>query len=141
VDDEQGQDDEDVSVDVGRAGRARGRVVVDAGPLDVRPIPPGGGVVDGERQPLDPADQRPDHPQHEVSGGGLGPLPGRRDGRVAALELRAQFGRPDPAGDGPPAAGQDGAEEEQGEPGCGPPVERGGEVVEPLARCGEGMRG
>ncbi len=37
--------------------------------------------------------------------------------------------------------GQDGTEEQQGEPGCGPPVEGTGESGEPLARCGERMRG
>ena len=48
----------------------------------------------------------------------LGLLAGRRDGGVAGAELVAQPGGPDPAGDGPPAAGQDGAEEQQGEPGA-----------------------
>src|SRR5262249_55836682 len=43
----------------------------------------------------------------------------------------------DPTGDGPPASGQDGPEEQQGEPGCGPAVERGGESREPLARRGD----
>jgi hypothetical protein len=52
------QDDEDVAVDVGRAGRAGGRVMVQAGPLDMRPVLPGRGVVDGERQPLE-APSRP----------------------------------------------------------------------------------
>ena len=59
---QQPEDDEDVAVDVGRAGRAGGRVVVDAGPLDVRPVPLRRRVVQGERQPLGPAQQRLDHP-------------------------------------------------------------------------------
>ena len=46
-----------MAVDVGRAGRAGGRVVVDAGPLDVRPVARCRRVVDGQRQPLEPAQQ------------------------------------------------------------------------------------
>ena len=67
----------------------------------------------------------------------LGLLAGGGDGGVAGPELVAQPGGPDPAGDGPPAAGEDGAEEQQGEPGGGPAVEGGGESGEPLARGGE----
>ena len=55
----------------------------------------------------------------------VGPLAGGRDGGVARAELAAQPGGPDPAGDGPPAAGQDGPEEQQGEPRGGPGVEGG----------------
>ena len=39
----------------------------------------------------------------------VGLLPGRRHGGVAGTELVAEFDRPDPVGDGPPALGQDGA--------------------------------
>ena len=139
--DEQGQDDEDVAVDVGRAGRAGGRVVMDAGPLDVRPVPLRRGVVQGEGQPRGPLEQRPDHLGQEASGDAIGPLAGGGDGDVAGLEPIAELGRPDPGGDGPPAPGQDGAEEQQGEPGGGPAVEGGGEPGEPLARGGCRMRG
>ena len=138
VGDQEPEDDEDVAVDERRAGRAGGRVVVDAGPLDVRPVPLRRRVVQGERQPLGPAHQRLDHRQHEVGGDRLGLLPGRRDGRVARPELVAEPGGADPTGDRPPAAGQDGAEEQQGEPGCGPAVEGGRESGEPLARAGVG---
>jgi hypothetical protein len=51
VGDEEREDDEDVAIDVGRAGRAGRRVVMDASPLDVRAIPLGRGVVEGESQP------------------------------------------------------------------------------------------
>jgi hypothetical protein len=40
---------------------------------------------------------------------------------------------PDPGRDAPPATSQDGHEEQPGEPGCGPLVQRGGEPREPLA--------
>jgi len=43
-----GKGDPDVAEEVGRAGGAWGRVVVDAGALDVGAVPRGGSVVDGE---------------------------------------------------------------------------------------------
>ena len=130
---EQGQDDEDVPVDVGRAGRAGGRVVVDACPLDVRPVPLGRRVVQGEGQPRGPLEQRPDHVEQQASGDDVGLLPGGGHGDVAGLEPIAELGRPDPGRDGAPAPGQDGAEEQTGEPGSGPAVEDRCEPGEPLA--------
>ena len=73
---EEPEDDEDVAVDVGRAGRAGGRVVMDARLLDVRPIPPRRGVLLREGQPLGPAHQRLDDPQYDVCGDRLRLLPG-----------------------------------------------------------------
>jgi hypothetical protein len=46
---EQAEDDPHVPVHERAAGRPRAGVVVDAGPLDVPPVPLGRGVVDGER--------------------------------------------------------------------------------------------
>jgi hypothetical protein len=128
-------------VDVGRAGRAGGRVVMDAGPLDVRTIPLGGGVVEGEGQPRGPLEQRADDFKQEASGDDVGPLTGGGHGDLAGLESVAELGRPDPGRDGTPAPGQDGPEEEEGEPWRGAAVESGGEPGEPLARDGERMRG
>ncbi|MEJ7640041.1 MAG: hypothetical protein WKF75_19255 [Singulisphaera sp.] len=59
-----------------------------------------------------------DHLGQEATGDAVGPLAGGGDGDVAGLILTAELGRPDPGGDGPPAPGQDGAEEQQGEPGA-----------------------
>src|SRR5262245_17843168 len=67
--------------------------------------------------------------------------PPRRHGGVAGAEPIAELGRPDPAGDRPPAASQDGAEAEPRQPRCGPAVEDGGEPGEPLARGRYRMRG
>ncbi len=136
-----GQDDPDVAVDELLAGRTGGRVVVDAGPLDVRPVPLRRGVVEGEGQPRGPREQRPDHFDQQASGDAVGPLAGGRDGDVAGRILVAELGRPDPGGDGPASPGQDGAEEQQGEPGGRPAVEGGGEPGEPLARGVCRMRG
>ena len=142
VGDEQPEDDEDVAVDVGRAGRAGGRVVVDAGPLDVRPVPLASGCRPGRGSAASaPLSSGRTTSVSEASGDAVGPLAGGRDGGVAGLELVAELGRPDPGGDGPPAAGQDGAEEQEGEPGGGAAVEGGGEPGEPLARGGERVRG
>ena len=138
---EQGQDDEDVAVDVGRSGRAGGRVVMHAGPLDVRPVSLRRGVVQGEGQPLGPRQQRPDHLGQQASGDAIGPLAGGGDGDVAGLVPIAELGRPDPGRDGAPAPGQDRPEEEQGEPRGGAAIEGGGEPGEPLARCGGRVRG
>src|SRR5512135_158274 len=60
---------------------------------------------------------------------------------ITGAELVAEPGGADPAGDRPAAAGEDSAEEQQGEPGCGPAVECSREAGEPLAGCGERMRG
>ncbi len=140
VGDEQGQDDEDVPVDVRRTGRAGSRVVMDAGPLDVRPVPLRPGVVQGKSQPRGPLEQRPDDLGQQASGNAVGPLASGRDGDVAGLILAAEPGRPDPASDGPTAPGQDGPEEQQGEPRGGPTIERGGEPGEPLAWGGRRVR-
>ena len=57
VGDEQPEDDEErknMAIDVSRARRAGGRVVMHAGPLDVRPVPLRRRVVQGEGQPRGP---------------------------------------------------------------------------------------
>jgi hypothetical protein len=102
--------------------------VVDAGPLDVRPVPLGRGVVQGEGQPAGVGDQRLDRLQREPGGDAVGLLAGGRDGGIARAELVAQLGGSDPGGDGPPSAGQDRTEEQQGEPRGGPAIEYGGEA-------------
>jgi hypothetical protein len=66
-----------------------------------------------------PLDQRPDHLGEEASDDAVGPLAGDRDGDVAGWILTAELGGPDPGGDGPPAAGEDGPEEQEGEPRSG----------------------
>src|SRR5947209_6606195 len=130
-----------MAVDVGRAGRAGSRVVMDSRPLDVRPVPLRRCVIQGEGQPRGPLEQRADDFDQETSGDAVGPLAGGRDGDVAGLILAAELGRPDPGGDGPASPGKDGAKEQQGEPRGGPAVEGGGEPREPLARGGCRMRG
>ncbi len=100
---------------------------MDACPLDVRPVPLRRGIVEDEGQPRGPLQQRPDHLGQEASGDAFDPLAGGGDGDVATLILAAELGRPDPGGDGSPALGQDGSEEQEGEPWCGAAVEAGGE--------------
>src|SRR5262245_2029438 len=106
---------------------------MDYGPLDVRPVTPGRGVVQGECQPLGRGNQRSDRLQEQAGGDAIGPLAGGGDGGVAGLEPVAELCRPDPTGHGPPAPGQYGPEEQECEPRGGPAVEGRGESREPLA--------
>jgi hypothetical protein len=112
-----------MAIDVRGAGRAGGRVVMHAGPLDVRPIPLGRRVVQGEGQPSGTLEERPDHLGEEASGDAIGPLAGGGDGEITGLIAVAELGRPDPGRDGPSTPGEDGTEEQEGEP-------RGGAAVE-----------
>ena len=73
-------------------------------------------VNQGEGQPRGALEERMDHLGQQAPSDAVGPLAGRRDGDVAGLILVAELGGPDPGGDRPPAAGQDGTEEEEGEP-------------------------
>ena len=80
-------------------------------------------VVQRQGDPLLVGDQRLDRIVEQPGRDVVGLLAGRGDGRVARLVFSAQPDGADPSGDGPSAAGQDGAEEEPGQPGGGPGVE------------------
>lgn len=114
---------------------------MDAGPLDVRAVPLRRGVVQGEGEPLDPAHHRLDRLRDQACGDAVGLLTGRRHCGVTGLIFVAELGGADPTGDGTPSACEDGAEEQEGEPRGGAPVNDGGEVGEPLAGYGSRMRG
>ena len=128
-----------MAIDVRGAGRAGGRVVMHAGPLDVRSVPLRRGVIQGEGQTRGPRQQRADDFNQKTSGDVVGPLAGGRDGAVAGLIPAAEIGRPDLGGDSPAPQGKDGPEEQECEPGCGPTIESRGELGEPLVRYGERM--
>ena len=70
---------------------------MDAGPLDVRPVPLRRRVVQGEGQPRWPATSGLTTSSDEAGGDVVGLLAGRGDGRVAGLELVAEPGGPDPS--------------------------------------------
>jgi hypothetical protein len=53
--------------------------MVDAGPLHVRPVARGGGVVQGEGQPIGLGDQGLDRLQREPGGNAVGLLARGRD--------------------------------------------------------------
>jgi len=122
------------------AGRSRGRVVVDAGPLHLSPVPRGRGVIPGERQAGGPGHQRLDDLVDEACGHPVGSPPGGRDRGVARAELAAPPGGPDPTRHRPPAAGQDRPDQQPRQPRGGSGVEGGREAGKPVARRGEGIR-
>ena len=80
---DQAEDDEDLAVEVGGAGGAGGRVVVDAGALDARPAAWRRGIVEGEGQALGPGDQRPDRLDDQPRGDAVGLLAGGGDGGIS----------------------------------------------------------
>ena len=86
MDGQQPEHDPDVAVDVRRAGRAGGRVVMDAGPLDVGPVPLRRRVVEGQGEPRLVGDQGLDHLVDQAGGDVVGLLAGGGDGRVAGLD-------------------------------------------------------
>ena len=97
--DEQPEDDRDVPVNVRRTGWARGWVVVNAGSLDMRPVPLRGSVVQREGQPLGFSDEWLDCRQEESRGDFVSLLAGRRHGRITRPKLMAQPSRADPTSD------------------------------------------
>jgi hypothetical protein len=62
----------------------------------------------------------------EPGGQEVGPLAGGGHGGVGGPELVSDAGRPQPAGDGAPAGGEDSPDEEADEPGGGAGVEQSG---------------
>ena len=113
---------------------------MDAGSLDLGPVSLCGGVVQGERKPLGAGDDRLECLQGQESGDVVGILAGRGDGGIALAELAAELRGVNPGGDGAATSGQDGPEEQQGEPGGGAAVEGPGEPGEPLAWDGRRVR-
>ena len=113
---------------------------MDVRPLDVRPVPRRRGIIQGEDQPRVSLGERPDHLGQGTPCNAIGSLAGGRDGGVAGAELVAELRGADPTGDGPPASGEDGPEEQEGEPRGESAVEGRGEPREPLARGGERRR-
>src|SRR4051812_12924456 len=127
-------------VDEGRAGRGGCRVVMHAGPLDVRPVALRRGVVYGEGQPRGLLEQRPDYLGQQASGDAIGPFDGGGDGGGAGAKHGSEVRGPEPGGYVATPSGQDGAEEQEGNPGCGAAIEGGREPGEPLAGDGRRVR-
>src|SRR5271157_3688799 len=113
----------DVAVDMRRASWAGSRVVMDAGSLDVGPITLSRRVVERQGEPRLVGNQGLDHLVDQPSGYVVCLLAGCRDRRVAGLELAAQASGTDPTRDGPPATGQNRAEEQPHQPGGGSAIE------------------
>lgn len=110
---------------------------MDAGSLDPGSVTSGGGVIDGHGEPLDPAQHGADGADDQQRGDGPGLLARRGDGDVAGSELIGEPDGANPGGDGASAAGEDGPDEQEDEPGGGPAIEGRGQASKPLARVGE----
>src|SRR5262249_19490020 len=109
VSDQPGQADPDMAVEELGPGRPRGGVVVLAGALDLRPIPLGGGVVDGEDQRrVRPRDREP-LPEDAEQGPGEGRCLATDAAQevVIALEVATGAAAAEPTGDGATTAGEE----------------------------------
>ena len=115
--------------------------MVDAGPLDERPVPRRGRVVDGEHQTLPAGDQRLEEFLHQPGCDTIGPFAGGRDGGVAGAELLSQAGGPDATGHGAPPAGQGRPKKEARQSWCRARVEYGCPGGKPVAESACGVRG
>ena len=124
-----GQGDPDVAVDVLLAGGARAGVVMDAGTLDLGAIAWGGRVVDGHRQAWS-AQQRLDG-EEGANGHVRGLAADGPDGGVGRAEVVGDTGGAEPGGDGAASAGEEDAEQQQGQA-------EGGAAVQPGGQAGEG---
>jgi hypothetical protein len=117
-------------------GRPRGGVVMLAGALDLRPIPLGGGVVDGEDQrrvrPLDR--ESPPEDAEQGPGEGRGLATDAAEQVVIALEVAPGGAGPQPTGDGAAAAGEGQSGAERDEPRLLAGVERPGQAHDPGAQ-------
>src|SRR5262249_41855248 len=104
-----GQSDPDVTVQELRPGRPRGGVVMLAGALDVRPVPLGGGVGDGEEQwrALRIGWEPLEEDAEQGSGDHDGLASGAAEQVVITLVIASGGAGPQPTGDGAAAAGEE----------------------------------
>jgi hypothetical protein len=112
--------------------------VVKAGPLDVRPIALGRGVVDAEEQAVGPGQHRLERRMGESGGHEVGSFGDSGDGGVGGPEVVADAGGAQPTGDGASAGGENRTEEETDEARGRTRVEEVGQLGKPLARSGGG---
>ena len=108
--DDPAEDHPTVAVEEFRAGRPRRGVVVDAGPLDLGPVPLGRRVIEGQQQSL-PRDIEATPQQSEDDGGDRrGLATDAVEEVVVGSEASADPGGPPPTGSGATAVGQEDAE-------------------------------
>jgi hypothetical protein len=115
VDDDPGQRDPDVAVEEALVGRPRRGVVVDAGALDLGAVALGRRVIQGEQQrPVGVEAEQGAAEQHP--GEPAGAAAQRGEEVVVGGETDADAGGAEPAGDGAPPLGEEGAAQQDGEP-------------------------
>jgi hypothetical protein len=135
---DQGREDHpDVAVDERAAGGPRGRVVVNAGPLDLRPGARRRRVIQGEDQSGGVLQQRLQDGEEHSSCDPLSPPTRGPEGRVTGSILAAEAGGPNPARDSPTPARQQGSDEQPYQSRARPDVESRSQGRKPVAerRC------
>ena len=125
----------DMAVKILLPGRARGRVVMDARPLDLGSASLGRRVVEGEHQSFVAGRRRrPLHDPEHLGRQGIGAPAHRADGFVGLVEIVADAGGPEPGGGGAsflPAHQQ--AEENEPEAGPGAAVKQFAKLADLVA--------
>ena len=104
-----------VAVDVLRVGRPWCGIVMDARALDLRAVPFGGSVVDGQQQPV-VLRHLLQKQQEEASGHGFGLASHRGDEVIITAEAAADLRCPQPAGHRSRSAGKEDAQEQDRQP-------------------------
>jgi len=131
--DQPGQADPDVAVEELGPGRPWGWVVMLAGALDVRPVPLGGGVVDGEdqRRTRSIAWESLEEDAEQGSGDRWGLASHAAEQVVIAFVVAPRAAAAQPTGDGAATAGEEQPGAELHEPRLLAGVERPGQGGDP----------
>ncbi len=112
-------------------GWSRRRIVMNAGPLDVRPIPFGGRIVHGQQYPF-----AGDQPQQQQTQQPLGQLFGlASQGLEEVVIVGEVVGNPhgsQPGGDRPSSPGKEHPQENQRQPPAIATMQPGGQPLHPL---------
>ena len=126
-----GQGDPHVPVHPGLGRRPGRRVAMHPGPLDVRPVPLGHRVVQGEHGPTRRVPRDPLGGPQQDRAQRPGPPADRPEQVVGPAEVGPDPGRPEPGRGGPPLLpAQQQAEEDRPEPVAGPAVEHRGQLAD-----------
>ncbi len=130
-----GQGNPDVPVEELLVGRSGGGVVMDAGPLDVRPVALGGRVVQRQQQPLARIDQR-HRPAEQQRGDILDVASEAAEEVIIASVIVAESAAAQPTGDRSPALGEEHAREQRQQAPRQAGVQRLAQVVDPQDQFG-----
>src|SRR4051812_30035073 len=125
------EDDPTVAVEELRAGRPRGGVVVDPGPLDLGPVPLGRRVIEGQQEPLSRAIERTPQQSEDDGGDRRGLATDAVEKVVVGSEVGPDPGGPPPTGGGATAVGPEDAGDDSGESPGRAAMQRSGQGGDP----------